>query len=71
MYYIIYGLFVMLLVTMCLWIYHNIQYYRKRKDSLISAVVLDRHDAKSQAYLMASLGLAFPICLLTVLMFYL
>lgn len=60
----IYLLFVGMLITMGLWAYHLIQYYRKRNDRLISVGVVDKHDAKSQAFLMASFGFLIPLLIM-------
>lgn len=68
MHYIIAFLLFVLAVTISLYIYHTFQYYKKREDMLCSFSVVDKHDAKSQAYLIASLGLFLPISILVALL---
>lgn len=63
MYYIASVLTVALIITVYLYIYHNIKYHMKKKDILVSVSEADKHEAKSQGYLIASLGLLFPIFL--------
>lgn len=57
MYYLIIGIFILLVVAMVIWAYHTIQYHKKKHDILISMGTVTKHELKSDSYLIVSLGL--------------
>lgn len=52
-----YGLLVIVFYLIGLGVYHKFQYYKKKKDVLIVGSVVDKHDMKSDAYLIAAVPL--------------
>ncbi|MGG0667888.1 hypothetical protein ABE073_05080 [Lederbergia citrisecunda] len=54
---VIKAVFTALLITMGIWLYHTIQFHRKKNKQSVSVGIVTKHELKSEAYFIASFGL--------------